>query len=83
MCIRDRPVPRRYSYLEKSETLKVPEELPVSNRVVNEEGEAEEEKRNNFCGSIQECDYYFTRKRHCSLGERHPWICLLYTSRCV
>ena len=47
-------VVRRYSYFEKSETLKVPEELPVPKRVVDEEGEAEEEKRKNFCGSIQE-----------------------------
>ena len=39
------PVPRRYSYLEKKETLKVPEEVQVPKRVVDEEGEAEEERR--------------------------------------
>ena len=54
MCIRDRPVARRYSYWEKKESLKLPEELPVPNRVVDEEGEVEEEKRNNFCGSTQD-----------------------------
>ena len=43
------PVVRRYSYLQKSESLKVPEEVQVPNRVVNEEGEAEVEERNCFC----------------------------------
>ena len=38
--------------MEKKETLKVPEELPVPERVVNEEGEVEE--RNGFVGAMQE-----------------------------
>ena len=54
MCIRDRasrdPVARLYSYLEKGESLNVPDELQGPNRVVYEEGEEEEEERNNFCG---------------------------------
>ena len=48
------PVVRRHSYLEKKEALNVTEEVQVPKRVVDEEGEAEEDKRNNFCGSIQE-----------------------------
>ena len=48
------PVGSLYSYLERKETLKVPEEVPVPNRVVDEEGEEREEKRSNFCGSIQD-----------------------------
>ena len=43
-----------YSYLESKETLKLPEEFPVPNRVVDEEGEAKEEKRSNFCRSIHD-----------------------------
>ena len=48
------PVVRRYSYLQKSESLEVPEEVQVPNRVVNEEEEAEVEERNYFVGTIQE-----------------------------
>ena len=97
MCIRDRfnyvreqtsasrePVARRYSYLESKETLKVPEEVHVPKRVVVEEGEAEEEKRNNFCGSIQ-VDKKTSVNTELQDSERTSQLnpCLLYTSRCV
>ena len=42
-----------YSYLQRKETLNVPDESQVPNRVVDEEGEAEEGKRNGFGGSAQ------------------------------
>ena len=45
---------RRYSYSEKKDTLKVPEEVQVAKGVVDEEGEAGEEKRNGFGGSTQD-----------------------------
>ena len=45
------PVARLYSYLERKETLNVPDELQVPNRVVDEEGEEEGEEGNYFGGS--------------------------------
>ena len=48
------PVPRRYSYSEKKESLEVPDEKQVPNRVVSEEGEAEVEERKYFVGSVQD-----------------------------
>ena len=62
-----------YSYLESKEPLKVPEELPVPKRVVDEEGEAEEEKRNNFCGSIQE-DKKTSVNTELQDSERTSWL---------
>ena len=69
MCIRD----RRYSYSEKRETLKVPEEVQVPNRVVNEEGEAEVEERNCFVGSIQD-DKDTSVKTELPDSKRTSWL---------
>ena len=65
------PVARRYSYLEKKETLKFPEELPVPERVVNEEGEVEE--RNYFVGTIQE-DKDTSVKTELQDSKRTSWL---------
>ena len=48
------PVARRYSYLEKGESLNVPDELRVPDRVRDEEGEEEVEERNYFVGSTRD-----------------------------
>ena len=48
------PVARRYSYLERKETLNVPNESQVPNRVRDEESEEEVEERNYFVGSTQD-----------------------------
>ena len=54
-------------------SLKVPEEVPGPNRIVDEEGEEKEEKRNNFCGLIQD-DKKTSVNTELQDSERTSWL---------
>ena len=93
------PVGILYSYLERKETLNVPDESQVPNRVVDEESEENEEEGNYFGGSTQDNkntsvnteleDSEVTSQLNPDAAEFVPvspsrfMTCLLYTSRCV